>query len=98
MNCDVVHVEINNITNSGMTELADALTPEDKNRFTPSTAVTNTTVTIPFIVNTAKIEVGKELVVYMEKKPEEKKSAAKRRIVTPFDQDNASSSKSHKAK
>ena len=98
VNCDVVHVDIVNITNSGMVQSAEALTAEEKKLFTPTTAMTNITVSIPFIVNTAKIEVGKELVVYMEKKPEEKKSAAKRKIVTPFTQESSSSSKSHKTK
>ena len=98
LNCDVVQVEITNITNSPMAELTAELTTDGKTPSAPTTAVTSFTVSIPFIVNTAKIEVGKELVVYMEKKPEEKKSAAKRKIVTPFTQESSSSSKSHKKK
>ena len=73
MNCDVVQVEITNITNSPMAELTAELTTDGKTPSTPTTAVTSFTVSIPFIVNTEAIAVGKELVVKTEKKPEEKR-------------------------
>ena len=97
-NCDVVQVEITNITSSPMEELTKGLTDDDKDRFTPTTIKTSFTVTLPFIVNKAKIEVGKELVVYMEKKPEGKTVGVKRKVLTAFSQPSSSSSKCDKKK
>ena len=55
--------------------------------------MTSYTVSIPFIVNTEEIAVGKELVVKIEKKPEERKVEVKRKVVTAFSQEDSSSSK-----
>ena len=97
VNCDVVQVEIKNFTNSPMAELATELTAADKKLSTPTTSVTSFVVTLPFIVNRAKIEIGSELVVYMEKKLEEKKDkGTKRTVYNAFSQPSSSSSKSHK--
>ena len=96
LNCDVVQVEITNITNSPMAELAAALTTDGKTLSTPTTAVTSYTVSIPFIVNTEEIAVGKELVVKLENKPEVKEKEAKRKVITAFNQQASSSHKSQK--
>ena len=96
INCDVVQVEITNITSSPMEELTKGLTDDDKDRFTPTTIKTSFTVTLPFIVNKARIEVGKELVVYMEKKSEGKKVKAKKRAITAYNRQPSSSSKIQK--
>ena len=98
MNCDVVQVEITNITNSPMAELTAELTTDDKTPSTPTTAVTSFTVSIPFIGNTEAIAVGKELVVKTEKNPEEKKVEAKRKVITAFTQECSSSNKNQKKK
>ena len=91
INCDVVQVEITNITNSPMAELAAALTTDDKTRSTPTTAVTSFTVSIPFIVNTEAIAVGTELKVKLGKKPEEKRLRQQRKVITAFTQEASSS-------
>ena len=95
-NCDVMEVEIKNITSSSMKELT---IDDEEDHSTPTTAVTSFTVTVPFIVNTVAIAAGAELVVKVDKKPEKTghPPEAKRKVITAFSQ-QASSSSSKKGK
>ena len=96
-NCDVMEVEIKNITSSSMKELT---IDDEEDHSTPTTAVTSFTVTVPFIVNTVAIAAGAELVAQVDKKPDKTghpPQEAKRKVITAFSQ-QASSSSSKKGK
>ena len=76
-NSELVAVEIKVISSSSMKELAT-------DGMTPTACVSDFTVTVPCIRNTADIAPGTEIVLLWEKKAETKDPQTKKRVISAF--------------